>query len=53
VLRNLGDNAARYASGRIAVSLAERNGTVVLADDDGSGISGADRGQVWSVRGSA
>jgi signal transduction histidine kinase len=47
VLRNLGDNAARHASGRIALSLAERNGTVaLLVDDDGPGIAEADRGRV-------
>jgi signal transduction histidine kinase len=47
VLRNLGDNAARHARARIAFTLAERDGTVVLAvDDDGPGIPEADRERV-------
>jgi signal transduction histidine kinase len=36
VLRNLGDNAARHAEGRVAFSVAERDGVVLLeVDDDG------------------
>jgi signal transduction histidine kinase len=48
VLRNLGDNAARHASGRIAFSLTERDGVVLLGiDDDGPGIPPADRERVF------
>jgi signal transduction histidine kinase len=48
VLRNLGDNAARHAGGRLAFSVAERDGMVLLAvDDDGSGIPEADRERVF------
>jgi signal transduction histidine kinase len=47
VLRNLGDNAARHASGRIGFALAERDSAAVLVvDDDGPGIPEADRGRV-------
>jgi signal transduction histidine kinase len=47
VLRNLGDNAARHAGGRVGFALAERDGAVVLAvDDDGPGIPAADRERV-------
>ena len=48
VLRNLGDNAARHAAGHLALSVAERDGQVVLAvDDDGPGIPEADRERVF------
>ncbi|HEV8425821.1 MAG TPA: ATP-binding protein [Actinomycetes bacterium] len=48
VLRNLGDNAARHARGRLAFSVAERDGAVLLGvDDDGPGIPGADRERVF------
>jgi signal transduction histidine kinase len=48
VLRNLGDNAARHAGGRLAFSVAERDGTVLLGvDDDGPGIPEADRERVF------
>jgi signal transduction histidine kinase len=50
VLRNLGENAARHARERIALSLAQADGggTVVLAvDDDGPGISAAERERVF------
>jgi signal transduction histidine kinase len=48
VLRNLGDNAARHAAGRLAFSLAERDGLVLLGvDDDGPGIPEADRERVF------
>jgi signal transduction histidine kinase len=48
VLRNLGDNAARHAGGRLAFSVAERDGMVLLAvDDDGAGIPEADRERVF------
>ncbi|MFL6294628.1 MAG: ATP-binding protein, partial [Actinomycetes bacterium] len=47
VLRNLGDNAARHAAGRLAFSLAETDGLVLLGvDDDGPGIPEADRRRV-------
>jgi signal transduction histidine kinase len=47
VLRNLGDNAARHAHGRLAFSLTERDGLVLLGvDDDGPGIPDADRARV-------
>ena len=48
VLRNLGDNAARHAEGRVAFSVAERDGVVVLeVDDDGPGVPEADRERVF------
>ena len=48
VLRNLGDNASRHARERLALSVAERDATVVLAvEDDGSGIPEADRERVF------
>ncbi len=47
VLRNLVDNAARHARTRVAFSLAEHDGHVVLdVDDDGPGIPAAERGRV-------
>jgi signal transduction histidine kinase len=47
VVRNLGENAARHAGGRVGFALAERDGAVVLAvDDDGPGIPEADRERV-------
>jgi len=47
-VRNLADNAARHAGGRLAFSVAERDGTVLLAvDDDGPGIPVADRERVF------
>jgi signal transduction histidine kinase len=48
MVRNLADNAARHAGGRLAFSVAERDGTVLLAvDDDGPGIPVADRERVF------
>jgi len=48
VLRNLGDNAARAAGGRLAFSVAEDDGVVRLTvDDDGQGIPEADRERVF------
>jgi signal transduction histidine kinase len=48
MVRNLADNAARHAGGRLAFSVAERDGTVLLAvDDDGPGIPAADRERVF------
>jgi signal transduction histidine kinase len=47
VVRNAADNAARHAAGRVALSLAEHDGTVTLAvEDDGPGIPPADRARV-------
>jgi signal transduction histidine kinase len=47
VLRNLGDNAAHHARGRIVFALGQENGAVVLTvDDDGPGIPEADRARV-------
>ena len=48
VVRNLVDNAARHASGRIGLSLSEFDGFVTLAvDDDGPGIPAAERERVF------
>lgn len=48
VLRNLGDNAARYARSRINFAVGEGERTVVISvDDDGPGISEADRGRIF------
>ncbi len=48
VVRNLVDNAARHATARIAVSVAQHGETVVLAvDDDGPGVPTADRERVF------
>lgn len=48
VLGNLADNAARHARGRVAFTLAERDGSVELTvDDDGPGIAPADRERVF------
>jgi signal transduction histidine kinase len=48
LLRNLGDNAARHAAGRLAFSLAEHDGLVLLeVDDDGPGIPEPDRARVF------
>jgi signal transduction histidine kinase len=48
VVRNLADNAARHAGGRLAFAVAERDGLAVLrVDDDGPGIPEADRERVF------
>lgn len=48
LLRNLTDNASRHARARVAVSVGERDGRVVLAvDDDGDGIPPTERAQVF------
>jgi signal transduction histidine kinase len=48
LVRNLADNAARHAGGRLAFSVAERDGSVLLAvDDDGPGVPEADRERVF------
>lgn len=47
VLRNLGDNAARHARSRIAMSLTEGpDGILLRVDDDGPGIPPEERGRV-------
>jgi signal transduction histidine kinase len=47
VLRNLGENAARHASGRVVISLVDRRDEVILTvDDDGSGIAESERDRV-------
>lgn len=48
VVRNLVDNAARHARTRIAVSVRESGGAIVLAvDDDGPGVPPADRDRIF------
>jgi signal transduction histidine kinase len=47
-LRNLVDNAAQHARHRVSLELAERDGWAVLhVDDDGPGVSPADRSRVF------
>ena len=47
-LRNLADNAARYAQGRVGLDLsAEGRSAVIHVDDDGPGIPAADRQRVF------
>lgn len=47
-LRNLGDNAARHARGRIAIACTVAGGAALLTvDDDGPGIPPADRSRVF------
>ena len=48
LIRNLTDNAVRHARTTIVLSLAERNGEVVLGvDDDGAGIDVAEREHIF------
>jgi signal transduction histidine kinase len=48
VVRNLVDNAVRHASTRVAVSLAEHDGSAVLmVDDDGTGVPEDERERVF------
>lgn len=48
VVRNLFDNAARHATSRIAVAVAQEAGLVVLTvDDDGAGVPPEERGRVF------
>jgi signal transduction histidine kinase len=48
LIRNLTDNAVRHARTTIALSLAERNGEVVLeVYDDGTGIDDAERDRIF------
>jgi signal transduction histidine kinase len=47
VVRNLGENAARHASSRVDIALADRGHDVVLSvDDDGPGIPESERERV-------
>jgi signal transduction histidine kinase len=47
VLLNLGENAARHASRRVAIGLGTRGSEVVLTvDDDGPGIPESERARV-------
>jgi signal transduction histidine kinase len=44
MVRNVGENAARHASSRVEIALAERGDQVVLTvDDDGAGIPESER----------
>lgn len=48
LLRNLGDNAARHARARVAISLAEHHDAVLLCvDDDGAGIPVEQRRRIF------
>ncbi|GAB3238773.1 sensor histidine kinase [Kineosporia babensis] len=50
VLRNLTENAARYAQSKVALSLSvSESGTtaLIMVDDDGTGIAPADRDRVF------
>lgn len=48
MLRNIADNAIHHARSRVALSLAERDGWVVLnVDDDGPGIAAEDRARLF------
>lgn len=48
MLRNLGENAAAYARGRVAFGLAETDGSVRLTvSDDGPGIPAGERDRVF------
>jgi signal transduction histidine kinase len=47
MMRNVGENAARYASSRVDIALVERGDEVVLTvDDDGPGIPESERARV-------
>ena len=48
VLRNLGDNAARHAAGRVRLALSAADGWALLyIDDDGPGVPQAERTRVF------
>ncbi|MCX5327962.1 cell wall metabolism sensor histidine kinase WalK [Streptomyces sp. NBC_00140] len=48
VVRNLGENAARHARSRVALTLGEAGGTVRLdVDDDGPGVPEGERARVF------
>ena len=45
---NLADNAVRHAASTVELSLAERDGRVVLAvEDDGAGVPEAERERIF------
>jgi signal transduction histidine kinase len=47
MMRNVGENAARHASSRVDIALAERGDEAVLTiDDDGPGIPASERARV-------
>jgi signal transduction histidine kinase len=49
VVRNLADNAARYAASRVVFELHEQNGAVVLrVDDDGPGVPVDERQRIFA-----
>lgn len=48
VVRNLADNAARHARGRVAFTTAmDASGATLVVDDDGSGVAPAERERVF------
>jgi signal transduction histidine kinase len=48
LVRNLADNAARHARGRVAFALGSEDGDVVLdVDDDGPGIPAEERERIF------
>lgn len=48
LVRNLADNAARHARGRVAIGVVERDGTAVLTvEDDGTGVPPAERTRIF------
>jgi signal transduction histidine kinase len=48
LVRNLADNAARHAAGKIALTVTQQDGRAVLCvEDDGGGIALADRERVF------
>ena len=48
VVRNLADNGARHATGRLSLALSEAGTTVTLSiEDDGPGVDKADRERVF------
>lgn len=48
MIANLAENAARYAAGKVVLTLKERDGTAILTvDDDGPGIPEADRERIF------
>jgi signal transduction histidine kinase len=48
MVRNLTENAARFATSAVGLSLSERDGrTVLRVDDDGPGIAPSDRQRVF------
>lgn len=48
LVRNLADNAARHARSTVAIGVVARDGTSILTvDDDGAGVSLADRERIF------